>query len=147
MDVGNANNWTSAKLVSKKEILEKIHARYPLREVGRDRGSAPSVDYEFVDGRGDIGVIASVTEPFCGSCTRLRLTADGKLVTCLFSQVGHDVKALLRRGATDDDLRTFLGSVWEKRTDRYSVERLAAMNSAEYDPKSHRKIEMISLGG
>ncbi len=88
MDVGNSNNWTSKKLVSKKEIIETIHARYPLREVGRHQGSAPSVDYEFVDGRGDIGVIASVTEPFCSSCTRIRLTADGKIVTCLFSQAG-----------------------------------------------------------
>src|SRR5207302_9212421 len=92
MDVGNANSPTSAKLVAKKEIIEKIPARYPLREIGRDQGSAPSVDYEFVDGCGDIGVIASVTEPFCASCTRLRLTADGKIVTCLFSQLGHDVK-------------------------------------------------------
>ncbi|HMA80415.1 MAG TPA: GTP 3',8-cyclase MoaA [Candidatus Binatia bacterium] len=147
MDVGNANNWTSAKLVSKREIINKIHARYPLREVGRDQGSAPSVDYEFVDGGGDIGVIASVTEPFCASCTRLRLTADGKFVTCLFSQRGHDVKALLRGGANDDELRAFLASLWQKRADRYSVERLEAMKSASYDPKSHRKIEMISLGG
>ena len=67
MDVGNANNWTSEKLVSKKEMITKIHSRYPLKEVGRAQGSAPSVDYEFVDGRGDIGVIASVTEPFCSS--------------------------------------------------------------------------------
>jgi GTP 3',8-cyclase len=147
MDVGNANSWTSAKLVAKKEIIEKIHARYPLREIGRDQGSAPSVDYEFVDGCGDIGVIASVTEPFCASCTRLRLTADGKVVTCLFSQTGHDVKALLRSGATDDEIRAFLSTIWRKRTDRYSVERLEALNSANYDPKSHHKIEMISLGG
>jgi cyclic pyranopterin phosphate synthase len=147
MDVGNANNWTSAKLVSKKEIIDTIHARYPLREVGREQGSAPAVDYEFVDGHGDIGVIASVTEPFCGSCTRLRLTADGKLVTCLFSQVGHDVKTLLRGGAGDDEIRALFAAIWQKRTDRYSIERLEAMNSANYDPKSHRKIEMISLGG
>jgi cyclic pyranopterin phosphate synthase len=147
MDVGNSNNWTSAKLVSKKDIIENIHARYPLREIGRDQGSAPSVDYEFVDGCGDIGVIASVTEPFCASCTRLRLTADGKIVTCLFSQTGHDVKALLRSGATDDEIGAFLSTIWRKRTDRYSVERLEALNSANYDPKSHRKIEMISLGG
>ena len=147
MDVGNSNNWTSAKLVSKKEIIERIHTRYPLREIGRDQGSAPSVDYEFVDGGGDIGVIASVTEPFCDSCTRLRLTADGKFVTCLFSHVGHDVKALLRRGVTDDEVKAFLEAIWQKRTDRYSIERLDAMNSANYDPKSHRKIEMISLGG
>lgn len=147
MDVGNSNNWTSAKLVSKKEIIEKIHGRYPLREIGRSQGTAPSVDYEFADGRGDIGVIASVTEPFCGSCTRLRLTADGKFVTCLFSQLGHDVKSLMRSGASDDELRKFLRALWQKRTDRYSVERLEALNAANYDPKDHRKIEMISLGG
>lgn len=147
MDVGNSNNWTSAKLVPKKEIVDRIHARYPLREVGRDQDSAPSVDYEFVDGKGDIGVIASVTEPFCSSCTRMRLTADGKIVTCLFSQLGHDVKTLLRGGASDDEVRSFLSSTWQNRTDRYSVERLQALNSANYDPKSHKKIEMISLGG
>jgi cyclic pyranopterin phosphate synthase len=84
MDVGNSNNWTSAKLVPKKEIVAQIHARYPLREVGRDQGSSPSVDYEFVDGKGDIGVIVSVTEPFCLSCTRIRLTADGKIATACF---------------------------------------------------------------
>ncbi len=147
MDVGNSNHWTSSKLVAKKEILAKINARYPLREIGRFQGSAPAVDYEFIDGAGDIGVIASVTEPFCGSCTRLRLTADGKMVTCLFSQVGHDVKALLRGGASDDELASFLDSLWRQRADRYSVERLEALNSASYDPASHRKIEMISLGG
>jgi GTP 3',8-cyclase len=147
MDVGNANSWTSDKLVSKKEILEVIGARYPLREIGRDQGSAPSVDYEFVDGNGDIGVIASVTEPFCASCTRARLTADGKIVTCLFSQGGHDVKKLLRAGASDEELVNLISSIWTKRTDRYSEERLQAMRSANYDPKSHKKIEMISLGG
>lgn len=147
MDVGNSNNWTSAKLVTKKEIIEKIAARYPLKEVGRDRGSAPSVDYEFVDGQGDIGVIASVTEPFCSSCTRIRLTADGKIVTCLFSHVGHDIKARLRAGASDQEISEFIGNVWRKRTDRYSAERLEALKTSTYDPKSHKKIEMISLGG
>jgi GTP 3',8-cyclase len=148
MDVGNANNWISAKIVSKKEILEKINARYPLIEVGRDHGTAPSVDYEFIDGIGDVGVIASVTEPFCSSCTRARLTADGKLVTCLFSDVGHDLKSLMRSGATDEQLIEVISSVWSKRTDRYSDERLAAMESPEgYQPKEHHKIEMITLGG
>ena len=147
MDVGNANNWTSEKLVSKKEILEAIGAHYPLREIGRDQGSAPAVDYEFVDGNGDIGVIASVTEPFCASCTRARLTADGKIVTCLFSHGGHDVKKLLRAGASDEELGNLISSIWTKRADRYSEERLQAMRSANYDPKSHKKIEMISLGG
>jgi cyclic pyranopterin phosphate synthase len=147
MDVGNSNNWTSAKLVAKREIIETIHARYPLREIGRDQGSAPSVDYEFVDGQGDIGVIASVTEPFCSSCTRMRLTADGKIVTCLFSGVGHNVKALMRAGASDTEISDFIGNIWRGRIDRYSAERLEALQASNYDPKSHRKIEMISLGG
>ena len=147
MDVGNSNNWTSAKLVAKKQIIETIHARYPLREIGRDQGSAPSVDYEFLDGQGDIGVIASVTEPFCSSCTRSRITADGKFVTCLFSDVGHDLKAQLRSGASDDEIGQFIAKIWSGRTDRYSADRLTALNSSNYDPKNHKKIEMISLGG
>jgi cyclic pyranopterin phosphate synthase len=147
MDVGNSNQWTSAKLVPKKEIIEKIHARYPLTEVGRQKGSAPSVDYEFVDGRGDLGVIASVTEPFCSSCTRIRITADGKIVTCLFSQLGYDVKSRLRSGAPDAEISDFIADIWRARTDRYSAQRLEALKSSSYDPKSHRKIEMISLGG
>jgi cyclic pyranopterin phosphate synthase len=147
MDVGNSNDWTSGKLVSKKEIIERIHSRYPLKEVGRAGGSAPSVDYQFIDGRGDVGVIASVTEPFCSSCTRVRLTADGKIVTCLFSGIGYDVKRLLRGGASDEEISKFIVSIWEKRADRYSAERLEALRSSNYDPKDHKKIEMISLGG
>lgn len=147
MDVGNSNNWTTEKLVTKKEILEIIEARYPLKEVGREEGSAPSVDYEFVDGGGEIGVIASVTEPFCSSCTRVRMTADGKMVTCLFSQVGHDLKALLRKGASDDEALEFISGIWRKRKDRYSDERLEALLASTYDPRHHKKIEMITLGG
>jgi GTP 3',8-cyclase len=148
MDVGNSNNWITEKMVPKREILEVINARYPLREVGRDDDSAPSVDYQFVDGQGDVGVIASVTEPFCASCTRARLTADGKLVTCLFSNRGYDLKRLLRNGASDDQLTEAITSVWKQRSDRYSDERLEAMNSPEgYKPEQHRKIEMITLGG
>ncbi len=148
MDVGNANQWKSEKMVSKKEILEIINAHFPLRKVGREKGSAPSVDYQFLDGSGDIGVIASVTEPFCGTCTRARLTADGKFVTCLFSPQGYDLKKLMRGGATDAEILQVLGSIWLKRKDRYSEERLAALHSPTgYDPKEHKKIEMISLGG
>jgi cyclic pyranopterin phosphate synthase len=147
MDVGNSNNWTSEKLVPKKDILEKIQPRYPLREVGRNQGSAPSVDYEFVDGKGEVGIVASVTEPFCSTCTRARLTADGKLVTCLFSQTGHDLKALMRSGATDEEISKAISSIWLNRKDRYSDERLDALLSSAYDPKDHKKIEMITLGG
>ena len=148
MDVGNTNQWQSEKMVSKREILEIITARFPLREIGREKGSAPSVDYQFCDGSGDIGVIASVTEPFCGTCTRARLTADGKFVTCLFSTQGYDLKKLMRGGATDREIVEVLSSIWSKRQDRYSEERLAALRSPTgYDPKEHKKIEMISLGG
>ena len=148
MDVGNANEWTTGKLVPAKQVLETIAARYPLREVGRAQGSAPSVDYEFVDGGGEVGVIGSVTEPFCGTCTRARLTADGKIVTCLFSNHGHDVKTLMRGGADDEQLTSFIVSLWTERGDRYSEERFAAMNSAAgYQPGQRKKIEMITLGG
>ncbi|HEV8712008.1 MAG TPA: GTP 3',8-cyclase MoaA [Candidatus Binatia bacterium] len=148
MDVGNANNWQSDRMVSKKEILETITARFPLRKIGREKGSAPSVDYQFLDGTGDIGVIASVTEPFCSTCARARLTADGKLVTCLFAQQGYDLKKLIRNGATDAELLEVISAIWLKRKDRYSEERLAALRSAAgYDPKRQKKIEMISLGG
>ncbi len=147
MDVGNANGWTSTKLVPKKEIVEIIHRRFPLKEVGRSQGSAPAVDYEFADGGGRVGVVASVTEPFCSTCNRARLTADGKLVTCLFSSAGHDLKTRIRSGASDDELFDFIAGIWRSRTDRYSAERLEAMRSSNYDPKTHKKIEMITLGG
>jgi cyclic pyranopterin phosphate synthase len=147
MDVGNANSWRSEKTVSKAEILAIISGRYPLKEGGKT-GNAPAVDYEFLDGVGDVGVIASVTEPFCSGCTRVRLTADGKLVTCLFSENGHDLKTMLRAGASDPEIAAFVESVWRIRRDRYSDERLEAMNSPEgYRAGARRKIEMISLGG
>ena len=147
MDVGNSNNWLSERMVSKKEILEIINSRYPLEEIGRNDTSAPAVNYRFLDGIGDVGVIASVTEPFCQGCTRARLTADGKLVMCLFADQSHDLKTLMRAGASDVDLLAFIRSAWAARTNRYSEERLEAMNSGEYEPGSRRKIEMISLGG
>lgn len=147
MDVGNANRWESEKMVSKKEILETVAARYPLKQIGRADGNAPSVDYQFEDGGGEIGVIASVTEPFCAGCTRARLTADGKLVTCLFAASGHDLKQPLRSGASDEELKRIISGVWTARKDRYSDERYEAMHSSGYKPGDHKKIEMITLGG
>jgi cyclic pyranopterin phosphate synthase len=147
MDVGNSNNWVSDKMVSKKEILEIINSRYPLTEVGRHDESAPAVNYEFVDGIGNVGVIASVTEPFCRGCTRGRLTADGRLVMCLFADQSHDLKKMMRAGAGDEDLLNSIRTAWGGRANRYSEERLEALNSGEYNPNLRRKMEMISLGG
>jgi cyclic pyranopterin phosphate synthase len=147
MDVGNSNDWVSDRMVSKAEILERIHARFPLKEIGRHDESAPSVNYQFLDGIGNVGVIASVTEPFCAGCTRARLTADGKLVMCLFSDQSCDLKTPMREGADDEALVDRIRSAWTGRRDRYSEERLEALNSGEYEPRQRRKIEMISLGG
>ena len=147
MDVGNANAWSLEKTVTKKEILETVNSRFPVREVGRANGSAPAVDYEFLDGAGEIGIIGSVTEPFCSSCTRVRLTADGKLVTCLFAESGFDLKKLLRSGATDDDIAAQIERIWGARTDRFSDLRWEQVRNGDYKPREHKKIEMITLGG
>jgi GTP 3',8-cyclase len=147
MDVGNANAWSLEKTVTKREILDIVNARFPVREIGRDHGSAPAVDYEFLDGAGEIGIIGSVTEPFCSSCTRLRLTADGKLVTCLFAESGFDLKALLRSGATDEEIRSQVARIWAGRGDRYSDLRWEQIRSGAYEARDHKKIEMITLGG
>ncbi len=148
MDVGNSNSWKSEKMVPKEEILERIRTVFPMTEAGREQGRAPAVDYRFADGGGDFGVIASVTEPFCGGCSRARLTADGKFVTCLFSEVGHDLKAPMRAGVSDGELRDRVVSIWNRRSDRYSESRLEALHSQQgYRAEDHKKIEMISLGG
>jgi cyclic pyranopterin phosphate synthase len=147
MDVGNSNDWVSERMVSKKEILEIIDARYPIEEAGRNDQSAPAVNYRFRDGIGNVGVIASVTEPFCEGCTRGRITADGKLVLCLFSDKSIDLKKLLREDASDARILAVISDAWKGRADRYSEERLEAMKSGDYQPKSRRKMEMISLGG
>ena len=148
MDVGNVNDWTARKLVTKTEILSRISEGHPFEPVTSERGSAPAVRYRFKDGSGGFGVIASVSEPFCGDCTRARLTADGRMVTCLFSPRGHDLKAMLRTSATDRELSDAIASVWVGRSDRYSEERLVAISSKEgYRPEAVRKLEMISLGG
>jgi cyclic pyranopterin phosphate synthase len=147
MDVGNSNAWSLEKTVTTKEILEKVNSRFPVREVGRGNGSAPAVDYEFLDGAGEIGIIGSVTEPFCSSCTRVRLTADGKLVTCLFAESGFDLKKLLRTGVTDDEIAAHIQNIWGVRTDRFSDLRWLQVRSGDYKPREHKKIEMITLGG
>ena len=147
MDVGNANAWSLEKTVTKREILEVVHSRFPVREIGRAHGSAPAVDYEFLDGAGEIGIIGSITEPFCSSCTRVRVTADGKLVTCLFAESGFDLKTLIRSGASDADIQGQVAKIWSRRTDRFSDVRWQQVLNGGYKPRDHKKIEMITLGG
>lgn len=125
MDVGQTNAWQPRDVVTKHEILELIQRQLPLEsfpletvELARSRGVAEV--YRFKDGRGQLGVIPSVTRPFCRSCDRARLSADGKLYTCLFSGVGFDLKQMLRAGATDDELHAAIRQRWQARDDRYS---------------------------
>jgi cyclic pyranopterin phosphate synthase len=146
MDVGNSNDWSMGRTVSKKEILEAIVARYPLEEIGRPDGRAPAEQYQYKDGAGSVGIIGSVTEPFCGSCSRGRMTADGRFVTCLFSESGFDLRSIIRGGASDQELADAISGVWTQRIDRYSELRWEAIQSGRPMPAA-RKIEMITLGG
>ena len=147
MDVGNVNEWTKSKTVTKKEILSLINERFPLEKTTRTV-DGPSVNYKYLDGQGTVGVIASITEPFCSNCTRARITAGGKLVTCLFSARGHDLKGFMRDGATDSELLGRIRSIWRRRTDQYSENRIEdrKLNILSKTINA-KKLEMISLGG
>ena len=147
MDVGNANDWSLERTVTKQEILDRIRSRHPLEAVGREESRAPAVNYRFLDGGGQIGIIGSVTEPFCSTCSRVRLTADGQMVTCLFASQGHDLKRLLRSGRSDVEIRSFLEQIWSVREDRFSDRRWQQIRTKGYHREDHRKIEMITLGG
>ncbi|MEM8883908.1 MAG: GTP 3',8-cyclase MoaA [Planctomycetota bacterium] len=140
MDVGTLNGWKLDEVVPAKELVEQIHARWPLEPVDPNYRGEVAKRYRFRDGQGEIGMITSVTQPFCTGCTRARLSPEGKLVTCLFAADGHDLRALLRDGATDADLRHRLESIWTGRTDRYSEIRTE-------ETAGGRKIEMYQLGG
>jgi cyclic pyranopterin phosphate synthase len=145
MDVGNANSWTPDRVLPKKFIQETIHGRYPIEEIGRSDDRAPSVDYRYKDGKGKLGIIGSLTEPFCSSCTRARVTADGRLVTCLFAESGFDLKAVLRQTTDDEAIVQAIRTAWEGRQDRYSEERWKTLKDGDY--RGSKKIEMITLGG
>jgi cyclic pyranopterin phosphate synthase len=143
MDVGNTNHWSQDAVVPAREIMERIHAVWPLEPVGPAYRGEVAARYRYKDGRGEIGLISSVTEPFCRDCHRARLSADGKLYTCLFASLGWDVLGCLRSGASDAELVRFIGRIWEGRMDRYSDERAEVLASGE----ARAKIEMSYIGG
>jgi GTP 3',8-cyclase len=140
MDVGHTNGWKLDDVVSADEIVQRIDAVWPLEPLDPASSDSTSNRWRYRDGAGEIGVIASVTKPFCGGCSRARLSAEGRLFTCLFGLRGHDLRAPLRAGATDDELEETLRAVWTKRTDRYSELRTA-------ETAALPKVEMSYIGG
>ncbi len=146
MDVGTLNGWDLSQVVTAAEIVERIGAEFPIDPVDSNYRGEVANRYRYRDGSGEIGIIASVSAPFCGDCTRGRLTIEGKLVTCLFAADGTDLRTPLRSGASDAELRDLIDTVWSRRTDRYSEER--AELTASGDPSTRKpKIEMYQIGG
>jgi cyclic pyranopterin phosphate synthase len=139
MDVGTCNDWRQDRVVPSAELRARIAARWPLVELESNYGGEVARRYAFADGGGEIGFISSVTEPFCGGCTRARLSADGRLYTCLFSSRGHDLRGPLRAGAGDAELAGLIRAVWQAREDRYSEIRGEAAREG--------RVEMYSIGG
>jgi cyclic pyranopterin phosphate synthase len=140
MDVGHTNGWRLDDVVPAAELVAAIDAELPLEPVEAAYRGEVARRWRYRDGGGEIGLIASVTEPFCGDCTRARVSADGKLYTCLFALRGHDLRAVLRSGASDDELSSVIGGVWRAREDRYSEVRTAATADVP-------KVEMSYIGG
>src|SRR5213083_669250 len=125
MDVGHSNGWRLDDVVPAEEIVRRIDEVWPLETLEPARADETARRWRYRDGAGEIGVIASVTQPFCGDCSRARLSAEGRLYTCLFGVRGHDLRALVRGGASDEDLGEAVGAIWARRTDRYSEIRSA----------------------
>jgi GTP 3',8-cyclase len=140
MDVGHTNGWRLDDVVPATEILARVDAELPLEPLPPRYPGEVAERYRYRDGGGEVGVIASVTRPFCGACTRARLSADGSLYTCLFATTGHDLRALVRTGAGDDEIAAAIGGIWGARADRYSELRSAATGELP-------KIEMSYIGG
>ena len=140
MDVGNSNGWRLDEVVTARQIRDIIHAETPIEPLEPNYRGEVAERYRYIEGGGELGIIASVSQPFCGDCSRARLSADGNLFTCLFAIRGTDLRAMLRGGASDEELRTAISDVWQKRVDRYSELRSAATQDLP-------KVEMSYIGG
>lgn len=154
MDVGNHNHWSMDKVVSAGEIIDTINATYPLQPIGANYASEVAKRWQFVDGQGEIGVISSITQPFCGGCARARLSAKGELFTCLFATSGYDLKQLLSAGRSEVEIREKIFAIWSGRNDQYSMLRsqnLKAMPASKQPSnqfgKQSQKVEMSYIGG
>ncbi|MCA9912338.1 MAG: GTP 3',8-cyclase MoaA [Anaerolineae bacterium] len=143
MDVGTMNGWRLDQVVPAKEIAERIDAVFPLKPVKRNYQSETALRFEYADGQGEIGIIASVTQPFCGACSRMRLSPQGSIYTCLFATEGTDLKTPMRQGATDDELKAIIQGTWKQRTDAYSEQRTSESKNGDQGDK----IEMYYIGG
>ena len=141
MDVGTLNGWKMDDVVPAEEILERIHAEMPLEPVEANYKGEVALRYKFKDGDGEVGVIASVTKPFCGDCTRMRLSPEGEIVTCLFATSGTDLRTPMRDGATDDEIEAIIRGLWGLRDDRYSEIRTM------FTDEPRKKVEMYHIGG
>ncbi len=141
MDVGNINQWRSDLVAPSSEVIQRINAVFPVEPLEPSYYGEVAERWRYKDGSGEIGVISSVTQPFCAQCTRARLSPKGEVYTCLFGAQGRDVRGPLRAGASDDELLALLGGVWAARTDRYSEMR------ASLSKPAGRKIEMYQIGG
>ena len=140
MDVGSSNGWRLDDVVSAKEIVGMIHQEMPLEPVSPNYIGEVANRYRYIESGNEFGVIASVTQPFCGDCTRARLSANGSLYTCLFAVEGHDFKVMLRGGVSDDEIREKIVNIWQERADRYS--ELRSENTDDLP-----KVEMSFIGG
>jgi cyclic pyranopterin phosphate synthase len=143
MDVGNRNHWSLDRVVPSKELVERIGARWPLQAVQQNYRGEVAERYQFTDGGGEVGFISSVTNAFCGDCTRARLSSEGVFYTCLFANSGTDLRAPMRNGATDQELHDLIRNTWQHRGDRYSELR-STLRPGE---QPLRKIEMYYIGG
>jgi cyclic pyranopterin phosphate synthase len=145
MDVGTTNGWKMAEVVPSAEVISRVNAVLPLEEVAPNYDGETSVRWRYRDGSGEIGVVSSVTQSFCRSCTRVRISTEGQLFTCLFATQGHDLRALMRDGCSDQQLSTAMADIWRERTDHYSELRGAMTRGSP--SVGGKKIEMSYIGG